>query len=123
MGQEKPLAVLEMFRSWPTIQTIILSDVDVAWMRDPAPWLRARPAADAFVTTDCLSHRSEVLDLLGPRCGHLRGALGVQSISVFRAHCSGTRLRSLAAALAPLSAAAERAQHWPMVAAPCRRRR
>ena len=40
-------------------RNVLLSDVDVVWLRDPIPLLLAREAADLMLSTDCLSVSAE----------------------------------------------------------------
>ena len=86
---------------------LIFSDVDVAWLKDPGPYLASEPAADVFISVDCLSpsydagrqpklrhwgnhHSAHLWQGWWPRCGHLEGdGYGVAfnaGILVFRAN-------------------------------------
>lgn len=47
--------VLELLEAHPTLHTAVVSDSDTVWLRPPWPYLDQRPAADFFVSTDCLS--------------------------------------------------------------------
>lgn len=38
------------------IDTVVVSDADAAWLQDPCPYFAQHPAADWFISTDCLSH-------------------------------------------------------------------
>lgn len=77
MGSEKPKAVLRLFKEIG-VQTVVLTDTDTIWLRDPFPFFGQHPQADMFVTTDCLSHEVEVHNILHtPRCGHVEGGLGI----------------------------------------------
>jgi Nucleotide-diphospho-sugar transferase len=75
MGSQKPQAVVKLFDTIQA-QTVALVDTDTIWMRDPFHWLDQHPAADMFVTTDCLSHEAEVAKHVVPRCGHVPGGTG-----------------------------------------------
>eukprot|EP00892_Ulva_mutabilis_P008482 jgi/Ulvmu1/6005/UM026_0131.1 len=76
MGSQKPVAVLRLFEQVKA-KAVVLMDTDTVWLRDPFPWLDQHPTADMFVSTDCLSHRVEVLQLPDvARCGHVAGSSG-----------------------------------------------
>lgn len=68
-------ALLEGYK----VQTLVVSDTDTVWMRDPSPYLDAHPLADWFISTDCLSPTFEdaadpKLRNANPRCGHVPGS-------------------------------------------------
>jgi hypothetical protein len=42
------------------LTAVILSDTDVAWLRDPAELLELQPEADILISTDCLSTKTEM---------------------------------------------------------------
>jgi hypothetical protein len=76
MGSEKPKAVLRLFDEIKA-RTVVLTDTDTIWLRDPFPFFDQHQEADMFVTTDCLSHEAEVHNIISlPRCGHVEGGLG-----------------------------------------------
>jgi arabinosyltransferase len=76
MGSEKPKAVVKLFDSIQA-RTVVLTDTDTIWLRDPFPFLDQHATADMFVTTDCLSHEAEVAEAVNvPRCGHVVGGNG-----------------------------------------------
>lgn len=75
MGAHKPLMVEHLLQMG--FSSVILSDTDTAWLRDPQPLFNMHPEADIMVSTDCLSHRAERLVdnwPYTPRCGHVPGA-------------------------------------------------
>jgi Nucleotide-diphospho-sugar transferase len=74
-AMQKPAAVIKLFDKL-NASSVALIDTDTIWLRDPFPWLAQHPAADMFVTTDCLSHEAEVERQVVPRCGHVPGGLG-----------------------------------------------
>jgi hypothetical protein len=58
-------------------QVVVVCDTDLAWLHSPLPYLQARPAADWFISTDCLSAAAEAAwEHAGavPRCGHTPGS-------------------------------------------------
>eukprot|EP00887_Chlorella_sp_A99_P002045 scaffold18.g2045.t1 len=69
-------ALLEGYK----VQTLVVSDTDTVWMRDPSPYLDAHPLADWFISTDCLSPTQfedaadPKLRNANPRCGHVPGS-------------------------------------------------
>jgi hypothetical protein len=80
MGSNKPLIVLRLLEKY-SLGTVILSDVDAVWLRDPSDFLVRHATADILISTDCLSHwietQHEPGKSRGPyfhRCGHLPGA-------------------------------------------------
>lgn len=56
MGSQKPKLVRNFLveRGWASV---VLSDVDTTWLRNPEPYLALHPTADVFISTDCLSHK------------------------------------------------------------------
>ena len=57
-------------------RVVVVSDLDVAWVKHPGPYLESHPEADWFQSTDCLSAAAEagrgrVTQVA--RCGHTRG--------------------------------------------------
>lgn len=38
------------------VETLVVSDTDTVWLRNPTPYLEDHPIADWFISTDCLSH-------------------------------------------------------------------
>jgi hypothetical protein len=42
------------------LTAVILSDTDVAWLRDPADLVELQPEADILISTDCLSTKTEM---------------------------------------------------------------
>ena len=48
--------VLSVLNARPNLDTIVVSDTDTVWLRDPRPYLASHPAAEWFASTDCLSH-------------------------------------------------------------------
>lgn len=59
------------------VGTVVVSDSDTAWLRDPTGFLAEHPTADWFISSDCLSHELEAAWQpvhLQPRCGHITGA-------------------------------------------------
>jgi hypothetical protein len=56
MGAQKPRLVLQLMSSLP-ISGVVLSDVDVVWLRRPHRFFEDYPLADVMITTDCLSHK------------------------------------------------------------------
>ena len=54
MGAQKPRMVLQLMSSLP-IRGVVLSDVDVVWLRRPHAFFDAYPSADVMISTDCLS--------------------------------------------------------------------
>jgi hypothetical protein len=80
MGSNKPLIVLRLLKDHG-FDTVIISDVDTVWMRDPSEFLLRHPTADVLISTDCLSHWIEAhydpaqkQHQYFHRCGHLPGA-------------------------------------------------
>ena len=76
MGATKVQLTLSILESNPRLDTVVVSDADTVWLRDPAPYLAQHPAADWFISTDCLSARTEAAWAPGhnqPRCGHVPG--------------------------------------------------
>jgi arabinosyltransferase len=83
MGSNKPVIVQRLLLEGAA-STVILSDVDTVWLRDPSPFLRLHPSADVLISTDCLSHWVEAQAAVSRangsrpvyyhRCGHLPGA-------------------------------------------------
>jgi len=80
MGSNKPLIVLKLLEQHG-MGTVIMSDVDTVWLRNPLEFLTRHPSADVLISTDCLSHWVEaVFDVTKPRlqqyhrCGHMPGA-------------------------------------------------
>jgi hypothetical protein len=54
---------------------VVISDTDVAWLRDPAELLGLAPQADILISTDCLSTAAETAGRLNTnRCGHVPGS-------------------------------------------------
>jgi hypothetical protein len=54
---------------------VVMSDTDVAWLRDPHELLQQQPDADIMVSTDCLSYEAEVAGTPNiNRCGHIPGS-------------------------------------------------
>ena len=47
------------------VQTVVVSDSDTSWVRDPSPYLAQHPTADWFISTDCLSAEVRPRCLLG----------------------------------------------------------
>eukprot|EP00892_Ulva_mutabilis_P012572 jgi/Ulvmu1/9688/UM055_0026.1 len=85
MGSNKPLIVHHLLGSRAAAAAVVLSDVDTVWLRDPSDFIARFPSADAFISTDCLSHwveahaaDSHAHHSAAPvhyhRCGHLPGA-------------------------------------------------
>ncbi|KAL4447981.1 hypothetical protein ABPG75_005200 [Micractinium tetrahymenae] len=75
MGAKKVQLVLTMLERYE-VQTIMVSDSDTTWLRDPSDYLAKYPQADWFMSTDCLSHQVEVEwqpRHNQPRCGHVAG--------------------------------------------------
>jgi hypothetical protein len=73
----KPATVLELFEQ-RGFEMVVIADTDTAWMRDPRPFLASHPTADAFVSSDCLSHAAEEgapppRGRATARCGHVPG--------------------------------------------------
>ena len=80
MGSNKPLIVLRLLERH-AFDTVIISDVDTAWLRDPGEFVLRHPTADVLISTDCLSHWLEAQHdpqaahrTYFHRCGHLPGA-------------------------------------------------
>ena len=48
--------MVELLDRYPNLETVIVSDTDTVWLRDPRDYLAQHPAADWFASTDCLSH-------------------------------------------------------------------
>ena len=48
--------VVQLLERFSNLDTIIVSDVDTVWLRDPRDYLAQHPAAEWFASTDCLSH-------------------------------------------------------------------
>jgi hypothetical protein len=46
------------------LTAVILSDTDVAWLRDPTQLLQLQPEADILISTDCLSTIRETQGLI-----------------------------------------------------------
>jgi Nucleotide-diphospho-sugar transferase len=97
MGSNKPLIVLRLLERHG-LETVIISDVDTAWMRDPSEFLSRHPTADVLISTDCLSHWVEASFDPGDakhahfhRCGHLPGATFGRAFNtgviIFRNRC------------------------------------
>lgn len=97
MGSNKPLIVQRLLELH-NFATIILSDVDTVWMRDPAEFLFRHPTADVLISTDCLSAWLEAQHEPGVqeheyfhRCGHLPGATFGRAFNtgviIFRNRC------------------------------------
>jgi hypothetical protein len=57
--------VLGLLESYPSLEVVFISDSDVVWLREPWTYLRQRPRADFFVSSDCLSPKVQ-------RCTALR---------------------------------------------------
>ena len=47
--------VRSLLRSYG-VQTLVVSDTDTVWLRNPSDYLAKHPLADWFISTDCLSH-------------------------------------------------------------------
>ena len=102
MGSNKPLIVLRLLERH-AFDTVIISDVDTAWLRDPGEFVLRHPTADVLISTDCLSHWLEAQHdpqaahhTYFHRCGHLPGATYGRAFNtgviIFRnryAHVSG----------------------------------
>jgi hypothetical protein len=97
MGSNKPLIVLRLLEKH-ALGTVILSDVDTVWMRNPSDFLLRHPTADILISTDCLSHWIEAQQEPGKhdgpyfhRCGHLPGASFGRAfntgVAIFRNRC------------------------------------
>jgi hypothetical protein len=41
----------------PQLPLLVVSDSDTVWLRQPWAYFEQRPAADFFISTDCLSHQ------------------------------------------------------------------
>lgn len=48
--------VLGLLEQHPSLPLVVVSDSDTVWLRAPWPYLEQRPAAEFFISTDCLSH-------------------------------------------------------------------
>ena len=110
MGSNKPLIVMRLLEQHK-LATVIISDVDTVWMRDPSEFLLRHPSADVLISTDCLSHWVEAsFDPEGSsghkhfhRCGHLPGATFGRAFNtgviIFRNRCAAllTMLNHVAA--------------------------
>jgi hypothetical protein len=55
MGSQKGRIVRHVMEQYG-YDTVILSDVDTVWLRDPSDVMADHPTADVFISTDCLSH-------------------------------------------------------------------
>ncbi|KAL4425654.1 hypothetical protein ABPG75_009670 [Micractinium tetrahymenae] len=76
MGAVKVRFALGMLEQHPSLQLVVVSDTDTVWLRQPWDYLEQRPAADFFISSDCLSHEVEERWQEGhrqPRCGHIPG--------------------------------------------------
>ena len=98
MGSNKPLIVLKLLQEHH-FDTVIISDVDTVWMRDPSEFLLRHPSADVLISTDCLSHWIEAQHdpeqrqhQYFHRCGHLPGATFGRAFNtgviIFRSRCA-----------------------------------
>jgi hypothetical protein len=47
--------VLEILERHPQLPLLVVSDSDTVWLRQPWAYFEQRPAADFFISTDCLS--------------------------------------------------------------------
>ena len=101
MGSNKPLIAAQLLQR-PSVSTVILSDVDTVWLRDPSEFLFQHPDADVMISTDCLSAWLEAQHEPGAlthkqlhRCGHLPGATFGRAFNtgviVFRDRCAHAR--------------------------------
>ncbi|KAI7836257.1 hypothetical protein COHA_009847 [Chlorella ohadii] len=75
MGATKVQLVLTILEELQ-VQTVMVSDSDTSWARDPSEYLARFPSADFFISTDCLSAAVEEAWRPGhnqPRCGHVPG--------------------------------------------------
>lgn len=76
LGAAKVRFVLGLLEQHPSLPLVVVSDSDTVWLRAPWPYLEQRPAAEFFISTDCLSHEVEERwqEAHGqPRCGHIPG--------------------------------------------------
>ncbi|KAL4446836.1 hypothetical protein ABPG77_008080 [Micractinium sp. CCAP 211/92] len=76
MGATKVQFALSLLEADNGFDTVVVSDSDVVWRRDPTEYLEQHPSADWFVSTDCLSHEVELAwqpEHNQPRCGHIPG--------------------------------------------------
>ena len=53
--------MVQLLERYPNLETVVVSDTDTVWLRDPQDYLAKHPAADWFASTDCLSHAVSVL--------------------------------------------------------------
>lgn len=57
IGAARPAVVERLLQDRRRFEAVVLSDADTVWLRHVRPLLVARPTADVFVATDCLSHQ------------------------------------------------------------------
>ena len=58
--------VLEILERHPKLPLLVVSDSDTVWLRQPWTYFNQRPAADFFVSSDCLSHRASDCSSISP---------------------------------------------------------
>ncbi|EFN57248.1 expressed protein [Chlorella variabilis] len=76
MGAAKIQLTLSILEGGGGVDTVVVSDSDTVWLRHPQQYFDQRPAADWFISTDCLSHEVEAAwrpQHNQPRCGHVPG--------------------------------------------------
>ncbi|KAI3429416.1 hypothetical protein D9Q98_005511 [Chlorella vulgaris] len=76
MGAIKAQLVLEILERHPQLPLLVVSDSDTVWLRKPWAYFEQRPAADFFISTDCLSTEMEEAwtpKQGKPTCGHIPG--------------------------------------------------
>ncbi|KAL4434049.1 hypothetical protein ABPG75_000490 [Micractinium tetrahymenae] len=105
MGATKVQFTLSLLEADNGFGTVVVSDSDVAWMRDPTDHFAQHPSADWFISTDCLSHEVEVAWQPGhnqPRCGHIPGNIWGRAYNTGKRACFAVRNRPAARRLLEL---------------------